>query len=460
MVESYLPAVLGLLLASTLIYGIWRRNEFLHRIATLTQAQATLSAQAAERETWQEKAEALIQDKATLQAQLTQEQTMAQEKLTLLKEAEQTFQKTFQALSAETLAQNNENFLKLAETRLKTSQEKTESALEKTHLKMHQLITPLGDALGKVQTNVAAVEKVRLTAYAGLQTQIASLIQGQQNLKAETSNLVRALRTPAIRGRWGEMQLRRVVEMSGLSPHCDFVEQAHLPSEDGARRPDMIVRLPGDKQIVVDAKVPLEGYLNAIEAKDEETREAKMLDHARQVKAHIQDLSSRAYWAEIQKVSHSPEFVVLFLPGETFFTAALEKAPDLIEEGVAKKVIIATPVTLIALLHSVAYGWRQEKLADNAREIALLGQDLYKRFMDMSAHFSKLGTDLTQTTNSYNKLVGSYERRVLPGAKKFQSLGNYTIKNAEKIPQMIDRTPKIVVDADTTDDAPMPQVQT
>ena len=337
MVESYLPAVLGLLLASTLIYGIWRRNEFLHRIATLTQAQATLSAQAAERETWQEKAEALIQDKATLQAQLTQEQTMAQEKLTLLKEAEQTFQKTFQALSAETLAQNNENFLKLAETRLKTSQEKTESALEKTHLKMHQLITPLGDALGKVQTNVAAVEKVRLTAYAGLQTQIASLIQGQQNLKAETSNLVRALRTPAIRGRWGEMQLRRVVEMSGLSPHCDFVEQAHLPSEDGARRPDMIVRLPGDKQIVVDAKVPLEGYLNAIEAKDEETREAKMLDHARQVKAHIQDLSSRAYWAEIQKVSHSPEFVVLFLPGETFFTAALEKAPDLIEEGGRQK---------------------------------------------------------------------------------------------------------------------------
>ena len=384
--------------------------------------------QAQDKEQWQAKAEQLLTDNARLQAQLMQESHKTEEKIKLLKEAEQTFQHTFQALSAEALSKNNENFLKLATSHFNTTEAKAKGALEKTHLQLSQLVSPLHQALEKVENHMNVIEKTRLTAYVALQTQVQDLIQGQQNLKSETSNLVHALRAPVIRGRWGEMQLRRVVEISGLSPHCDFIEQVHLEGEDSILRPDMIVNLPGNKQIVIDAKVPLEAYLEAIETKDPEKREKKFAHHAQQIKFHITALSRRAYWAEIQKISHSPEFVVLFLPGESFFTAALEKAPDLIEDGVAKKVIIATPATLIALLHSVAYGWRQEKLTENARDIAILGQDLYKRFVDLSEHFTKLGKDLNQTTQSYNKVVGSYSRRVLPSAKRFKELGDYQTK--------------------------------
>ena len=448
-------------------YTMWRHTrqsrDTLHMQETLqqlhndlnarTQQCALFEAEAVEKEKWQAKAEALLGEKATLQAELTQEKVLVAEKLSVLQNAEQAFQQTFKALSAEVLAQNNEHFLKLADVRFQAAHEKAEGAFDKTQVKLSQLVAPLQEALGKVQTNVLNVEKERISAYSGLQTQIHALIKGQNTLQEETTNLVTALRAPAIRGRWGEMQLKRVIEMSGLSPHCDFVEQAHLvgDGEDSARRPDMIVRLPGDKQIVIDAKVPLAGYLQALEAKDDITRKEHMKSHARQVRAHIRDLSSRAYWAEIQKVSHSPEFVVLFLPGESFFTAALEQEPDLIAEGVSKKVIIATPATLIALLHSVAYGWRQETLADNAREISLLGQELYKRFTDMSAYLAKLGSDLTSTTNSYNKLIGNYERRILPGAKKFQALGNYAVKNVERTPRGIEIIPQIVAEIEEED---------
>ncbi len=433
------------LLAIALIVS-WRKYRQAEIMGqTLTLENENLRVQAGEKKYWQDKAEAAFEEKTQLREKLIAESEKTAEKLALLKEAQDQFQQAFQALSAQALSKNNEDFLKLAESRLTNAQQKAEGVFAKTHQHLSQVLTPLQETLTKVQTHVESVEKTRLSAYAGLQAQVKELAQGQVALREETANLVKALRAPVVRGRWGEMQLRRVVEMSGMSPHCDFVEQTSLKGEDSLARPDMIIRLPGGKQIVVDAKVPLEGYLAALEAKDDQVRESRLQDHARQVRAHIQNLSSKGYWLELQKVAHSPEFVVLFLPGETFFTAALEKAPTLIEEGVQKKVIVATPATLIALLHAVAYGWRQEQLAENAREIASLGQDLYKRFGDFSNHLSKVGSDLTSATNSYNKAVGSFERRILPGARKFKELGDYATKAETKTPQAIEASPREMI---------------
>lgn len=358
---------------------------------------------------------------AELRVALQRTEKESNDKLALLENIQTQWEDKFKTISSEALSLTNKSFLTLANATLEKFQEVAQNDLSHRQQAISDLVKPVTASLHTVDQKIIELEKSRMSAYAVLKHQVNELLVSQNQLKSETSNLVNALRAPSVRGRWGEMQLRRVVEMAGMLNYCDFEEQVSSSENDGRMRPDLIINLPGGKKIVVDAKAPLAAYLEALETKDEDVRLEKLKDHARQVRNHIRALSKRSYHEQFQP---APEFVVLFLPGETFFSAALEQDPSLIEAGVEDRIILATPTTLIALLRAVAYGWRHEQLAENAKEISELGRELHKRLSDMADHFSKLGRQLGGAVHSYNSAMGSLEHRVLSSARRFKELGS------------------------------------
>ncbi len=367
---------------------------------------------------------------ARLETTLEQERRSASERIATLEQSEIRLTDTFKALSGDALKSNNEAFLQLARTTLDKYQDGAKSDLEQKRKDVESVVKPISESLEKVNTQIQELEKMRRQDYGGLTQHLETLRAQAEALSSETRNLGNALRKPIVRGRWGEIQLERVVEMAGMLDHCDFHRQVTTDGDDGRLRPDLTVHLPGGKTIVIDAKAPLEAYLSAVEAKDEATAKEFMKNHARQVRVHVAKLAEKSYQNQFV---NAPEFVVLFLPGENFFSAALEHEPGLIEDGVREHVIIATPTTLIGLLKAVAFGWRQEKIAESAQEIKNLGKVLYERLSTLAEHFGKVGLNLDRAITAYNDAVGSLETRVLPAARRFQELDVTAVETIDEV---------------------------
>ncbi len=393
----------------------------------------------------------ILRDHLTeVRTRLESESAAALEKQALLEKAEARLADTFRALSADALKSSSEQFLQLAKSTLTNQTQAAGAELEKRKTAIESLVKPVADSLEKFDSRIGEIEKARESAYSALREQVRALSDGQLGLQRETASLVKALRQPTGRGQWGEIQLQRVVELAGMQEHCDFQKQQHAVDDQGRHlRPDLVVRLPGGKSIVVDAKTPMDAYLDALEAADDVDRDAHLQRHARQVGTHIRQLSSKNYTAQF---ASAPEFTVLFLPSESFFSAALAVEPGLIERGVEHGVILATPTTLIALLRAVAYGWRQETIAENAREISKLGRTLHDRLSKLTDHFAKLGRSLGGAVDSYNKAIGSLESRVMPTARRFEELKATQEKAELPVLDQIDHVPRAMIISDSAGD--------
>ena len=364
--------------------------------------------------------EALRVELASAQARLEAGILQEADRLSLFEQSETRLRAAFDSLAGETLRTNSELFLRLAREALGRDQVIAQGALKERELAIAQLVEPLRAALERTEAQVQALERERRDAFSALRTQIETLAGGQAQLQRETRNLVTALRRPEVRGRWGELTLRRLVELAGLSEHCDFTEQLQLVGDEGALRPDLVVHMPDARDLVIDAKTPLEAYLAALDAASEDERAQALRRHAQQVETRVRELASKGYWSQFER---SPEFAVLFLPGDQFLSAALAERPELLETALSQSVIIATPSTLIALLKAVAYGWRQSAVAHNAAQIRDLGQELYRRLSTFNGHLGRMGQRLAAAVEAYNAAVGSLERGVLPQARRFGELG-------------------------------------
>ena len=364
--------------------------------------------------------EALRIELAAAQVRLESSVLQDADRLKLLEQSETRLRAAFDSLAGETLRTNSELFLRLSREALGRDQVVAEGALKERELAIAHLVEPLRVALERTEAQVQALERERRDAFTTLRTQIETLAGGQAQLQRETRNLVTALRRPEVRGRWGELTLRRLVELAGLSEHCDFTEQLQVVGEEGALRPDLVVHMPDARDLVIDAKTPLDAYLASLEAPTDEERQQALKRHAQQVETRIRELASKSYWTQFER---SPEFAVLFLPGDQFLSAALAERPELLETALGQSVIIATPSTLIALLKAVAYGWRQSAVARNAALIRDLGQELYRRLGTFNGHLGRMGQRLGSAVEAYNAAVGSLERQVLPQARRFSELG-------------------------------------
>ncbi len=379
---------------------------------------------------------AMQSDKERLELSLEMEQKLALQRRQEHEKAQYEMTQTFSALSSVALQNNNDSFLKLAQEKLTQFQIHAQKDLELREQSVENLVKPIKQALDKTEQQIRLMENERKQAYGSLTRHLESMTQSQQQLQNETRNLVQALRRPEVRGQWGEITLKRLAELAGMVEHCDFYEQEHTQTSDGAIRPDMIVRMPAGREIVVDVKTPLDAYISAVEAKDDEQRNKELQRHLKNVRGRIRELASKSYWSQFK---HSPDFVVLFIPGDQFLSAALEQDHNLLEEALKQKIILATPTSLVALLRAIAYGWRHEALTENADVIRELGEDLYKRLATFGDHLTRLGKNLGSSVESFNKTVGSLERQVIPGARKLHELGIESNKKLDT-PEPLDRS--------------------
>jgi len=382
----------------------------------------------------QAKLTALREQTAELNAILEHERSTNHEKQQSLEKDRENLSESFAALSSKALKHNSDEFLKLAEQNLKQFQLSATSELDKKEKSISDLVKPIKDALDKTEKQVREMEKDRQEAYGSLKQHLELMSQDQAKLQSETRNLVQALRRPEVRGQWGEMTLKRLAELAGMVQHCDFYEQESVASDEGRLRPDMIIRMPGKRAVVVDAKAPLDAYISAVESNDDKNRDEHLARHAKNVRHRIRELAAKAYWSQFDD---TPDFAVLFIPGDQFLSAALEHDPSLLEDAMSDQIILATPSSFVALLRAVAFGWRQEVLADNADKIRSLGVTLYERIAAFSGHLGNVGNSLGKSVEHFNKAVGSFDSRILPSAKRFTDMG-ISVKKEIKEPTPIE----------------------